>query len=230
MSVLKRFSIRSSSKEKAMVSFTCAPLPIERTLCRVESIETPNARNRRRSYGALRKNIRQLFQSYPRLARSMKRSDILSFRPPRWSPSLACRGLYLVSVMLNGERILVTNEEVLPMVEVDENYGHNLLADFQWFMKLTFVWDDLKNLRPDLQRCLSVTSFYLRIKLVQAAIELQVREERCVELIQWSVAHRRGRTEAVWERISRRYSLDILWCLSRIMFKSNQCLTNQGCL
>ncbi len=77
--------------------------------------------------------------------------------------------------MLNGDRILVTNEDVLPMVEVDENYGHNLLTDFQWFMKLTFVWDDLKTLRPDLERCSSATSFYLRIKLVQAAIELQVK-------------------------------------------------------
>jgi hypothetical protein len=77
--------------------------------------------------------------------------------------------------MLNGERILVTNEDVLPMVEVDENYGHNLLGDFQWFMKLTFVWDDLKTLRPDLERCSSATTFYLRMKLVQAAIELQVQ-------------------------------------------------------
>lgn len=76
--------------------------------------------------------------------------------------------------MLNGERILVTNEDVLPMVEVDENYGHNLLGDFQWFMKLSFVWDDLKSLRPDLERCSSATTFYLRMKLVQAAIELQV--------------------------------------------------------
>lgn len=78
--------------------------------------------------------------------------------------------------MLNGDRILVTSEDVLPMVEVDENYGHNLLMDFQWFFKLTFVWDDLKNLRPDLERCSSATSFYLRIKLVQAAIELQVSD------------------------------------------------------
>ena len=88
--------------------------------------------------------------------------------------SLLRRGLYLVSVMLNAERILVTTEDVLPMVEVDENYGHNLLGDFQWFMKLSFVWDDLKTLRPDLERCSSATTFYLRMKLVQAAIELQV--------------------------------------------------------
>ena len=80
--------------------------------------------------------------------------------------------------MLNGDRILVTNDDVLPMVEVDENYGHNLLSDFQWFIKLTFVWDDLKSLRADLERCSSATSFYLRIKLVQAAIELQVRVKK----------------------------------------------------
>lgn len=64
------------------------------------------------------------------------------------------------------------------MVEVDENYGHNLFADFQWFMKLTFVWDDLKTLRPDLDRCSSATSFFLRIKLVQAAIGLQVTSRK----------------------------------------------------
>ena len=61
------------------------------------------------------------------------------------------------------------------MVEVDENYSHNLSLDFQWFMKLTFAWDELKNLKADLHRYSSATSFYLRIKLVQAAIELQVR-------------------------------------------------------
>lgn len=143
----------------------------------VEPSEPPTARHRRRSYGTLRKNIRQLFQFYPRLAKTMKRYALCTSKSICEHGLMCDRGLYLVSVMLNGDRILVTNEEVLPMVEVDENYGHNLLADFQWFMKLTFVWDDLKNLRPDLQRCLSVTSFYLRIKLVQAAIELQVSNE-----------------------------------------------------
>ncbi len=39
----------------------------------IESPEITNIRNRRRSYGNLRKNLRQLFQFYPRLARSMKR-------------------------------------------------------------------------------------------------------------------------------------------------------------
>jgi len=45
-------------------------------------------------------------------------------------------------------------------------------------MKLTFLWDDLKNLRADLERCSSATTFYLRIKLVQAAIELKVKSKK----------------------------------------------------
>ncbi len=143
----------------------------------LESPEMPtpvnSMRNRRRSYGNLRRNIRQLFQLYPRLAKTMKRYSSKFLKSKIFF--LFFSGLYLVSVMLNGERILVTNEDVLPMVEVDENYGHNLLGDFQWFMKLTFVWDDLKTLRPDLERCSSATTFYLRMKLVQAAIELQVQ-------------------------------------------------------
>ncbi|CAF1434497.1 unnamed protein product [Rotaria magnacalcarata] len=132
---------------------------MNRSLDGNESSDTPSRRNYRRSYGNLRRNFRQLFQFYPRLAKSIK------------------RGLYLVSVMINSDRILVTNEDVLPMVEVDENYGHNLLTDFQWFMKLTFVWEDLKSVRPNLERCSSATSFYLRMKIVQAAIELQTLEE-----------------------------------------------------
>lgn len=90
--------------------------------------------------------------------------------------SLTCsfRGLYLVSLMLSNDRILLTHEDVLPMIEVDENCFHNFLADFQWFFKLTFIWDDLKNLKADFERCSSSTSFYLRIKLIQAALELQV--------------------------------------------------------
>lgn len=43
----------------------------------LESPEMPTSinsvRNRRRSYGNLRRNLRQLFQLYPRLAKTMKR-------------------------------------------------------------------------------------------------------------------------------------------------------------
>ncbi|CAF1290315.1 unnamed protein product, partial [Didymodactylos carnosus] len=124
-----------------------------------ESPEMPNpssTRQRRRSYGHIRKNVRQLLQLHPKLEKTMK------------------RGLYLVSIVFNGDRMLISNEDMFPMVEVDENYGNNLLADFQWFIKLSFDWDELKTLRPNFERCGSATTFFLRMKLVQAAIELQM--------------------------------------------------------
>ncbi|CAF1301355.1 unnamed protein product, partial [Didymodactylos carnosus] len=83
-------------------------------------------------------------------------------------------GLYLVAIVFSGDRMLITNDDIFPMIEVDENYGNNLLGDFHWFMKLSYDWDSLRRLRPSFSRCTSATTFFLRIKLVQAAMSLQV--------------------------------------------------------
>ncbi len=45
------------------------------------------------------------------------------------------RGVYLSALLYNEDKILVTNEEVLPIIEVDEDYK-NLQADFRWFFKV----------------------------------------------------------------------------------------------
>ena len=50
---------------------------------------------------------------------------------------LCYRGVYLASVVSCGDRILVTNDDLLPVVEVDENYtSASLNADFHWLMKV----------------------------------------------------------------------------------------------
>ena len=48
-----------------------------------------------------------------------------------------CRGIYLSCLLYNEDRILVTNEDNLPIVEVDESFSStNLQADFHWLMKV----------------------------------------------------------------------------------------------
>ena len=54
-------------------------------------------------------------------------------------PSLNCdfRGVYLSALLYNEDKVLVTNEEVLPIIEVDENYSASSLhADFHWLIKV----------------------------------------------------------------------------------------------
>ena len=47
------------------------------------------------------------------------------------------RGVYLASLLYCDDRVLVTNEDMLPIVEVDDNFsGTSLNADFHWLMKV----------------------------------------------------------------------------------------------
>ena len=47
------------------------------------------------------------------------------------------RGVYLSALLYNEDKVLVTNEEVLPIIEVDENYSASSLhADFHWLIKV----------------------------------------------------------------------------------------------
>ena len=46
-------------------------------------------------------------------------------------------GVYVASVVFCDDRILVTNDDNLPIVDVDENLGsHNLSDDLHWLMKV----------------------------------------------------------------------------------------------
>lgn len=44
--------------------------------------------------------------------------------------------MYLASVIYNDDKVLVTTEDYLPIIEVDENFPSNVQQDFLWFMKV----------------------------------------------------------------------------------------------
>ncbi len=50
---------------------------------------------------------------------------------------LSSRGVYLASMLYREDKILVTTEDCLPVVEIeDENFSSNLHQEFLWFMKV----------------------------------------------------------------------------------------------
>ena len=83
----------------------------------------------------------------------------------------------MASLVYNEDRILVTNEDTLPIVEVDENFSAaNLYPDFHWLMKVACTWEDVKALRQDMDKGgASSSTILFRSKLLQAAAQLQVR-------------------------------------------------------
>ncbi|XP_064611368.1 ankyrin repeat and fibronectin type-III domain-containing protein 1-like isoform X2 [Liolophura sinensis] len=102
-----------------------------------------------------RKSIKNLFASAPKFQKSLR------------------RGVYLACLLYNEDRVLVTSEEQIPIVEVDENFtSPSIHADFHWMMKIACTWDDVKSLRQDMERSSSGTAHF-RSKLLQAATVLQ---------------------------------------------------------
>lgn len=46
------------------------------------------------------------------------------------------RGVYIASVFYHKDSLLVTNEDQIPIVEVDDSYSSSLMQDFLWFTKV----------------------------------------------------------------------------------------------
>ncbi|KAK2192023.1 hypothetical protein NP493_40g01041 [Ridgeia piscesae] len=104
----------------------------------------------------MRKSLKHLFSASPKFQKTLR------------------RGIYLSCLLYNEDRILVTNEDNLPIVEVDESFSStNLQADFHWLMKVACTWDDVKSLRQDMAKNLSSSVVLFRSKLLQAVMQLQ---------------------------------------------------------
>ncbi|XP_071796997.1 uncharacterized protein [Asterias amurensis] len=104
----------------------------------------------------VRKSLKNFFQSAPKFQKHLK------------------RGVYLASVMYNDDKVLVTAEDQLPIVEVDETFSSSIHQDFLWFLKVAGTWEDVDLLRSDLERTSgSSPAILFRARLLQAASLLQ---------------------------------------------------------
>lgn len=67
---------------------------------------------------------------------------------------------------------MVTNEDFIPVIEIDETYPSYLHTDYHWLMKVSCTWDDVKSLRTDMERNGS-SAVHFRSKLLAAINQMQ---------------------------------------------------------
>ncbi|XP_048350992.1 ankyrin repeat and fibronectin type-III domain-containing protein 1-like isoform X4 [Sphaerodactylus townsendi] len=85
------------------------------------------------------------------------------------------RGLYLASVFYKDDNILVTHEDQIPVVEIDDTYSCLLMQDFLWFTKVSCMWDEILWLR----QCVTVSQtscsciLQTRFKMLLAISQMQ---------------------------------------------------------
>ncbi|KAK0091746.1 hypothetical protein PV326_002758 [Microctonus aethiopoides] len=83
------------------------------------------------------------------------------------------RGVYLACLLYHEDKVLVTNEDFLPVIEVDETYPSCIYNDFHWLMKVACTWDNVKTLRQDMEKSHGSPMNHFRLKLLQAAAQMQ---------------------------------------------------------
>ncbi|XP_071033997.1 ankyrin repeat and fibronectin type-III domain-containing protein 1 [Parasteatoda tepidariorum] len=111
--------------------------------------DTPQQQRRQ-----VRKSIKHLFTSAPKFQKNMK------------------RGVFLACLLYHEDRMIVTAEDTLPILEVDETSPLN--TDFHWIMKVACSsWEDVKTLRQDMEKSHSSSNLHFRSKLLQAAEQMQ---------------------------------------------------------
>ncbi|KAK5850392.1 hypothetical protein PBY51_001276 [Eleginops maclovinus] len=84
------------------------------------------------------------------------------------------RGVYLAAVIHHKDSLLVTAEDQIPIVEVDDSYSSSLMQDFLWFTKLSCMWEDVRWLRQSMSVSTSSSStLQARHKMLTAAGQMQ---------------------------------------------------------
>ncbi|XP_071429952.1 ankyrin repeat and fibronectin type-III domain-containing protein 1 isoform X1 [Pithys albifrons albifrons] len=84
------------------------------------------------------------------------------------------RGLYLCVILFYKDNLLVTNEDQIPIVEIDDSHSSSVMQDFLWFTKLSCMWDDIRWLRQNMAVSVSSsTALQARQKMLSAAAQLQ---------------------------------------------------------
>ncbi|KAI6076759.1 Ankyrin repeat and fibronectin type-III domain-containing protein 1-like isoform X1 [Aix galericulata] len=85
------------------------------------------------------------------------------------------RGLYLTAIFYKDDNILVTHEDQIPVVEIDDTYSCLLMQDFLWFTKVSCMWDEILWLRQCVTVSQSSCSCILqtRFKMLLAISQMQ---------------------------------------------------------
>lgn len=83
-----------------------------------EMLDTPGPQQQRR--GPRKKTtIKQLFSAASKFQKNLK------------------RGIYLACILYHEDKVLVTNEDFLPVIEIDETFPSSIHNDHHWLMKVS---------------------------------------------------------------------------------------------
>ncbi|TRY71155.1 hypothetical protein TCAL_09286 [Tigriopus californicus] len=92
---------------------------------------------------------------------------------PKLQKYLISGRAYLCCILFHEDKILMTNEEVLPLMEICDQYTGNLMSEYQWFAKLGHALGDVERVRQETSKLNHTSATSFRLKLLQAVQNMQ---------------------------------------------------------
>lgn len=83
------------------------------------------------------------------------------------------RGIHLACICYVDDKVLVTNEDFIPVIEIDETYPNSLNNDFYWLMKISMSWDCVRELKDDMEKN-ALTKVQFRYKILNSIYQMQM--------------------------------------------------------
>ncbi|XP_051889018.1 ankyrin repeat and fibronectin type-III domain-containing protein 1 [Pristis pectinata] len=84
------------------------------------------------------------------------------------------RGVHIAAIFYFKDSVLVTTEDQIPIVEVDNVQPSSMMQEFLWFSKLSCAWDEVDWLRQNISVSMSSsTVLQARHRILTAAAQLQ---------------------------------------------------------
>lgn len=80
--------------------------------------------------------------------------------------------MYLACILYHEDRVLVTNEDFMPVIEIDETFPSSIYNDLHWLMKISCTWNESKLIRLEMEKNVSST-IHFRSKMLSAVIQMQ---------------------------------------------------------
>lgn len=91
---------------------------------------------------------------------------------PKLQRNLQTNRLYFSCVFFHEDKVLMTNEEVLPVLEILDEVPQNVNSELQWLSKLSNSWQDAEKLKSEMNK-INGNSYHTKSKILNAVVSMQ---------------------------------------------------------
>jgi hypothetical protein len=78
-------------------------------------------------------------------------------------------------IAYDNEKLILTQDDNLPMLEIDDHYQLTTLQnDMQFLIKISMNWDEIKSLKKEMEQSIYTSNLHFRYQLLKVTCNMKV--------------------------------------------------------